>query len=88
MILAKVFRITLEQADVSADSEWEDRNWDAVVTCEYERLRGDLNWSLTVYAANEVEYRPSEKELASLVPSASPRWFLLLGMPGSRGSGE
>ncbi|SDC05887.1 hypothetical protein [Streptomyces prasinopilosus] len=67
VILAEVFRITLEQADVSADSEWEDRNWDAVVTCEYERLQGDLNWSLTVYAANEVEYRPSDKELASLV---------------------
>lgn len=67
VILAEVFRVALEQTDVSAESEWEDRNWDAVVTCEYERLQGDLNCSLTVYAANEVEYRPSEKELASSV---------------------
>lgn len=67
MILAEAFHATLAQTDVSAGSEWEDRNWDAVVTCEYERLQGDLNWSLTVYAANEVEYRPSEKELASSV---------------------
>ncbi|WP_109382352.1 hypothetical protein [Streptomyces sp. NWU339] len=67
VILAEVFRVTLEQTDVSAESEWEDRNWDAVVTCEYERLQDDLNWSLSIYAANKVEHRPSEKELASSV---------------------
>ncbi|GAA3498214.1 hypothetical protein GCM10019016_053170 [Streptomyces prasinosporus] len=66
-ILAEVFRVALEQTDVSAESEWEDRNWDALVTCEYERLQGDLNWSLSIYAANEVECRPTEEELASSV---------------------
>ncbi|GGV56690.1 hypothetical protein GCM10010294_02610 [Streptomyces griseoloalbus] len=67
VILAEVFRVALEQTDVSADSEWEDRNWDAVVTCEYERLQGDLDWSFSIYAANEVELRPTEAELASSV---------------------
>ncbi|MEU5222049.1 hypothetical protein AB0G55_05210 [Streptomyces toyocaensis] len=55
----------MAQTDVSAGSEWEDRNWDAVVTCEYERLQGVLNWSLTIYAAHEVEHRPTEDELAA-----------------------
>jgi hypothetical protein len=67
VILAEVFRVTLAQTDVSAASEWEDRNWDAVVTCEYERLQGDLGWSLSIYAANEVDHRPAEEELASSV---------------------
>ncbi|MET7293454.1 hypothetical protein ABZS79_15185 [Streptomyces griseoloalbus] len=67
MILAEVFRVALEQTDVSAESEWDDRNWDAVVTCEYERLQGDLDWSFSIYAANEVERRPTEAELASSV---------------------
>ncbi|MFC9159358.1 hypothetical protein ACFTZ8_00730 [Streptomyces fungicidicus] len=67
MILAESFHVVLAQTDVSAGSEWEGRNWDAVVTCEYERLQGDLNWSLTIYAAHEVEHRPTEEELAASV---------------------
>ncbi|GKQ37610.1 hypothetical protein [Streptomyces sp. A012304] len=66
-ILAEEFRVTLAETDVSAGSEWEDRNWDAVVTCEYEPLQGDLSWSLTIYAANEVRHQPSEAALASAV---------------------
>ncbi|MDG9721534.1 MULTISPECIES: hypothetical protein [unclassified Streptomyces] len=67
LILAEVFHVALEQTDVSAEAEWEDRNWDAIVTCEYERLQGDLNWSLSIYAAHEVEAQPTEEELASSV---------------------
>ncbi|GHH92708.1 hypothetical protein GCM10017779_31650 [Streptomyces capillispiralis] len=67
VILAEVFHVALEQTDVSAGSEYDDRNWDAVVTCEYERLQGDLDWSFSIYAANEVERRPTEAELASSV---------------------
>jgi hypothetical protein len=66
-VLADEFRVRSAETDVSAGSEWEDRNWDAVVTCEYERLRGDLTWSLTVYAADSVQRRPSEEDLASAV---------------------
>lgn len=65
-ILAEAFRVALERTDVSAASELEDRNWDAVVTCEYEPLQGDLTWSLLIYAANEVEHQPTEEALASL----------------------
>ena len=64
VILAEAFHVALAQTDVSAESEWEDRNWDAVLTCEYERLQGDLMWSFSIYAANEVEHRPTEEELA------------------------
>ncbi|MDX3117980.1 pentapeptide repeat-containing protein [Streptomyces scabiei] len=66
-ILAEAFRVTREQTDVSATSERENRNWDAVVTCEYEPLQGDLSWSLDIYATGEVQHRPTEDELASFV---------------------
>ncbi|MFG2571237.1 pentapeptide repeat-containing protein [Streptomyces sp. NPDC048481] len=66
-ILAEAFRVTRVQTDVSAASEVENRNWAAVVTCDYELLQGDLSWSLDIYAAGEVEHRPTEDELASFV---------------------
>lgn len=66
-ILAETFRVEVAQTDVSDSSELENRNWDAIVTCEYERLDGDLTWSLGIYAAAEVEQHPSEAQLASLL---------------------
>ncbi|GGV58370.1 hypothetical protein GCM10010277_60980 [Streptomyces longisporoflavus] len=66
-LLIEAFDVQLSETDVSDISELESRNWDALVTCEYERLEGDLAWSLTVYAAEEVKQRPSETELATLM---------------------
>jgi hypothetical protein len=63
-VLGQAFRVQVAETDVSDSSEVESRNWDAVVTCEYESLVGDLRWSLTVYAAEEVEQQPSEEQLA------------------------
>jgi uncharacterized protein YjbI with pentapeptide repeats len=76
-LLAEAFRVSLEQTDVSAASEVEDRNWDAVVTCDYEPLEGDLSWSLDIYAADGVGHRPTEAELASSVARTltSPVFF-------------
>lgn len=67
LILAEAFRVTREQTDVSVTSELENRNWDAVVTCEYELMQGDLSWSLEICATGEVQHRPTEDELASFV---------------------
>ncbi|MFG3282255.1 hypothetical protein [Streptomyces sp. NPDC048111] len=67
MILADAFRVEVSETDVSESSELENRNWDAIVTCEYERLDGDLAWSLGIYAAAEVQQHPSEAQLASLL---------------------
>ncbi|MGW9032638.1 hypothetical protein ACWGQ5_53640 [Streptomyces sp. NPDC055722] len=66
-ILAGAFGVQISETDVSDSTNWETRNWDALVTCEYERLEGDLTWSLSVYKAKEVERSPSEEELAVLL---------------------
>ncbi|MEC4016750.1 hypothetical protein [Streptomyces sp. H27-D2] len=62
--LANAFATPLGSVDVSPSSELEARNWDATVTCEYEGIRGDLDWMLTVYAAEEVAAHPSEESLS------------------------
>ncbi|QUI31488.1 hypothetical protein H9W91_11865 [Streptomyces alfalfae] len=66
-ILVEAFNVQLSETDVSPSSELESRNWDALVTCEYEAVAGDLAWSLLVYAAREVEQHPTEEELAVLL---------------------
>ena len=66
-ILAEAFDVQPSETDVSPSSELESRNWDALVTCEYEAVAGDLAWSLLIHAAREVEQQPSEEELASLL---------------------
>jgi hypothetical protein len=63
-ILAESFGVQVAETDVSDSSELESRNWDAVVTCEYEPFAGDLRRSLDIYAAEEVERQPSEEQLA------------------------
>ncbi|MFE1029329.1 hypothetical protein ACFW5I_33100 [Streptomyces sp. NPDC058818] len=63
-VMAEAFDVRLDETDVSASSELEDRNWDAVVTCEYDVLSGDLSWALSVFAADEVEVRPSVEGFA------------------------
>ncbi|MFJ4478700.1 hypothetical protein ACIQVR_30030 [Streptomyces xanthochromogenes] len=65
--LAEAFHVEVAQTDVSDSSELENRNWDAIVTCEYEHLDGDLAWSLGIYAADEVGQHPSEAQLALLL---------------------
>ncbi|MEU6323704.1 hypothetical protein [Streptomyces sp. NPDC047009] len=66
-VLAGAFGVQVSETDVSDSSDWETRNWDALVTCEYERLEGDLTWSLSVYEAKEAARNLSEEELAVLL---------------------
>ncbi|MEV6963444.1 hypothetical protein AB0M97_30700 [Streptomyces sp. NPDC051207] len=63
-ILAEAFDVPAADIDVSDASELESRNWDALVTCEYEFIAGDLQWSLSIYAAEEVKHQLSEADLA------------------------
>ncbi|MEW2295732.1 hypothetical protein ABZ719_24000 [Streptomyces sp. NPDC006743] len=63
-VLAEAFDVQIGDIDVSDISELEDRNWDASVSCEYEVLEGDLQWSLTVYASETVQHRPPEDQLS------------------------
>ncbi|MFH8492271.1 hypothetical protein [Streptomyces longisporoflavus] len=66
-VLSRAFGVPVSQTDVSDASELESRNWDALVTCEHERLHGDLTWSLFIYATARVQQRPTEQELAALL---------------------
>ncbi|WP_405980097.1 hypothetical protein [Streptomyces sp. NBC_00158] len=63
-LLAEEFGVPIASVGVSPESEFEDRNWDASVTCDYEFLHGDLACNLTVYAAEEVADQPAEEDLA------------------------
>ncbi|AYV29096.1 hypothetical protein EES41_20510 [Streptomyces sp. ADI95-16] len=62
-VLAAAFGVPLLSVDVSLESEMENRNGDASVTCDYEYLSGDLACNLSVYGAKEVAPQPSEEEL-------------------------
>ncbi|MFC9736641.1 hypothetical protein ACFVKC_01830 [Streptomyces noursei] len=70
-LLADVFGISLADVDVSEESDFDSRNWDAEVTCEYSAVHGDLNWSVSIYATDVVQRRPSEEALALKVA----QWF-------------
>lgn len=66
-VLAVAFGVPLQAVDVSPESEMENRNWDATVTCEYEVFSGDLACQLSVYGAEEVAPQPSEDDLAAML---------------------
>ncbi|TMR92620.1 hypothetical protein [Nonomuraea basaltis] len=47
------------------DEDAIDRNWDALVACEVNHLRGDVDWYLDIYISAPPEARrPSPQELA------------------------
>ncbi|MGW0775163.1 hypothetical protein ACWD01_16280 [Streptomyces sp. NPDC002835] len=66
-ILAAAFDVRISEVDVSDSSELDSRNWDALVTCEYDRLDGDLNWSLSVYIIDDLKNQFSEEQLALIL---------------------
>ncbi|MFE2186020.1 hypothetical protein [Streptomyces sp. NPDC059455] len=63
-VLSGAFGVLVADVDVSDESEVENRNWNATVTCEYEKMSGDVRWALTVYASEEVSPQPPEEALA------------------------
>ncbi|GAA2430433.1 hypothetical protein GCM10010405_11580 [Streptomyces macrosporus] len=78
-VLAECFRTDPETVEVSgADADPDTRAWDALVSCEYEVLRGDVAWSLSLHARDGVPDRPDEPELArrpaGSAGTGSTRW--------------
>ncbi|WP_158708028.1 hypothetical protein [Streptomyces sp. NRRL F-2890] len=63
--LAAIFRISPRDVDVSDQDEMEERNWNAIVSCDFAQGSGDIPWKLSIYASGEVGARPSESVLAS-----------------------
>ncbi|MFD3667176.1 hypothetical protein [Streptomyces sp. NPDC058672] len=71
-VLASAFNVNVRDVDV-ADSLGDPdlRNWEAAVSCEYSALRGDLPWSLEIYAQKSVTAPPPESALAQQVAVAT-----------------
>lgn len=63
--LSRIFRVTPRNVDVSDQDEMENRNWDAIVSCEFSQGSGDIPWRLGIYATEEVEAPPTEEDLAA-----------------------
>ncbi|WP_066981908.1 hypothetical protein [Streptomyces sp. NRRL F-4489] len=64
--LATIFEVPVTEVDVAdADGDQEDRNWDALVSCEYSEVQGNLSLSLDIYAQDSVGQQPSEAEISA-----------------------
>jgi hypothetical protein len=54
--------VAVDVADVDGDQD--DRDWDALVLCDYSHVPGDVALALDVFAQDAVTHRPDEAELA------------------------
>lgn len=70
--LAQCLHVRAEEVDVAdEDTDQNLRNWDALVTCEKETVRGDVSTSLDIYVQETVQPQPSESDLASAFARAA-----------------
>lgn len=66
LALAGCLGIAVGDVDVAdSDGDPDLRNWDAPVSCEYRAVRGDVAWSLDVYAQEEAADQPPEADVAA-----------------------
>ncbi|MFJ4780734.1 hypothetical protein [Streptomyces sp. NPDC088762] len=64
--LAGCLGVAVSDVEVAdSDGDFELRNWDAPVSCEYRGVRGDVAWSLDIYAQEQVSDQPLEPDLAA-----------------------
>jgi hypothetical protein len=64
--LAAVFRVPAAEVDVAdADGDQEDRNWEALASCEYSHVFGNVSLSLDIYAQDAVGQQPSESDFSA-----------------------
>ncbi|MEV0639134.1 hypothetical protein AB0I77_30205 [Streptomyces sp. NPDC050619] len=70
--LGPIFQVDARDVDVAdAYGDPDQRNWEALVSCEYTAIQGDVAWSLDIYVQEQVTQRPSEAEVASRLASAT-----------------
>ncbi|MFI0779477.1 hypothetical protein [Streptomyces sp. NPDC021212] len=62
--LAEIFQVPVKEVDV-ADGDQEDRYWDALVSCEYSHVRGNVSTSLDIYAQDSVKQQPTEAHFSA-----------------------
>ncbi|MGE7434032.1 hypothetical protein [Kitasatospora sp. NPDC001175] len=63
--LAEQFVVPASEVDVVDADDLNSRNWDAIVSCTYEQVNGDVTWSLDIYATEDHPIHPDERQLAA-----------------------
>jgi len=64
--LAEIFQVPVKEVDVAdADGDQEDRYWDALVSCEYSHVHGNVSISLDIYAQDSVKQQPAEAQFSA-----------------------
>ncbi len=71
-VLASCLSVEPNAVDVAdIDGEQENRNWGALVFCDYSSVRGDVSLGLDIFVQDTVASRPAEAELASSFAGAA-----------------
>lgn len=64
--LAEIFQVPVKEIDVAdADGDQGNRYWDALVSCEYSRVHGNVSLSLDIYAQDSVKQQPTEAQFSA-----------------------
>ncbi|MEY9967617.1 hypothetical protein ABIA33_005690 [Streptacidiphilus sp. MAP12-16] len=79
--LAQYFDVPSAEVEVSDANADEDRNWDAVLSCTYEQVHGDLTWALEVTGADRESGRVSEIDLAAVLAAGLGQSVLCPAQP-------
>ncbi len=71
-VLASCLRVEPKAVDVAdIDGEQENRNWGALVFCDWSSVRGDVSLGLDIFVQDTVASQPAEAELASSFADAA-----------------
>ncbi|MFI5781107.1 hypothetical protein [Nocardia sp. NPDC051570] len=64
-ILSELFQVAESEVDIAPrDTDWDVRNSHASVTCDIDKLEGDLRWEFWIYASGSVPVQPTEGAVA------------------------
>ncbi|MFI9046258.1 hypothetical protein [Streptomyces sp. NPDC053427] len=64
--LSAVLQVPVKEVDVAdPDGDQEGRYWDALVSCDYSPVQGNVSLSLNIYAQDSVKLQPSEAQFSA-----------------------
>ncbi|MEF3118205.1 hypothetical protein [Streptomyces chrestomyceticus] len=64
--LAAILQVPVKEIDVAdADGDPDERHWEALVSCEYSYVQGNLSYSAEIYAQDSVPHQPPEAQLSA-----------------------
>ncbi|MFI2242688.1 hypothetical protein [Streptomyces chrestomyceticus] len=64
--LAAILQVPVKEIDVAdANGDPDERHWEALVSCEYAHVHGNLSYSAEIYAQDSVADQPSEAQFSA-----------------------